>query len=155
MFFQKLKNRNRGFTLTELLVAVAIIGILSSIVLTSMSGARNRAKDGKRISDIMQIQLALELYYDTNSAYPLDSGSQDTLYSGDPKPLATFLKIPKDPSDSNYEYWSTGQDYHLGAILQETNNALNDDADSLVGFNGNSDDCAGGGSTDMCYDVTP
>ncbi|MFH0846004.1 MAG: type II secretion system protein [Patescibacteria group bacterium] len=143
-----------GFTLTELLVAIAIIGILSSIVLTSMSGARERAKDGKRISDIKQIQLALELYYDVNSAYPVDNGSQNILYN-DPKPLTNFLKISQDPDGTNYHYWSTGQDYHLGAVLQQTNNALDDDDDATGGFEGSSSDCGSVTGTDFCYDVTP
>lgn len=138
----------RGFTLTELLVAIAIIGILSSVVLTSMSGTRERAKDGRRISDIKQIQLALELYYDVNSTYP--SG----VYGGE---LDTFLKISKDPNGTNYIYsqLSSGQDYHLGAVLQQANQFLDDDDDATGGFDGDSIDCAGGGAVDMCYDLTP
>ncbi|MBU1046219.1 type II secretion system GspH family protein [Patescibacteria group bacterium] len=141
-------NLKRGFTLTELLVAIAIIGILSSVVLTSMSGTRERAKDGRRISDIKQIQLALELYYDVNSTYPAG------VYGGE---LDTFLKISKDPDGSNYIYsqLSSGQDYHLGAVLQQSNKLLDDDDDATGGFDGNSVDCAGGGAVDMCYDVTP
>ena len=69
-------NKRRGFTLIELLVVIAIIGILSSIVLASLNSARQSSRDARRISDIKQFQLALELYFDDNSAsYPssLDS----------------------------------------------------------------------------------
>ncbi|MEA2112967.1 MAG: type II secretion system protein [Patescibacteria group bacterium] len=148
------KGQQKGFTLVELLITVAIIGILSAVVLTSMSGARNRAKDGRRISDIKQIQLALELYYDINTSYPLDNGTEGTLY-GTPKPLASFLKISKDPDGDNYFYWGTGQNYHLGAVLQEYNPLLTEDDDDTNGFNGGSSDCAGGAGDDGCYDVTP
>ncbi len=54
-----MKN-SRGFTLIELLVVIAIIGILSSVVLTSLSSARNRAKDARVISDVQQLRTQIE-----------------------------------------------------------------------------------------------
>jgi len=52
-----------GFTLIELLVVIAIIGILSGIVIVSMSGARAKARDARRLSDMRQIATALQMYY--------------------------------------------------------------------------------------------
>lgn len=60
----------RGFTLIELLAVVAIIGILSSVVISSVNQARSRARDTKRISDVRQIQNALEVYFANNGYYP-------------------------------------------------------------------------------------
>ncbi len=61
-----------GFTLIELLVVIAIIGILSSIVMVSLTGARAKARDAKRVADIKNIQLALETYYTDHLKYPLN-----------------------------------------------------------------------------------
>jgi len=60
----------KGFTLIELLVVVAIIGLLASIVMTSLNSARAKAKDTRRITNVREIEKALELYYDINNTYP-------------------------------------------------------------------------------------
>ncbi len=66
-----LNNRKGGFTLIELLVVIAIIGVLSSIVLGSVSAARMKSRDAKRIADLHEIKSALELYYVDHGAYPV------------------------------------------------------------------------------------
>lgn len=59
-----------GFSLIELLVAVAIITLLTSIVLATTQTVRSRARDTQRISDVRQMQNALELFYTSNFRYP-------------------------------------------------------------------------------------
>ena len=65
--FQKTSS---GFTLIELLVVIAIIGLLASVVLVSLNNARIKARDAKRLTDMRQIQTALDLYYQKNGQYP-------------------------------------------------------------------------------------
>lgn len=62
--------KKKGFTLIELLVVIAIIGILATIVIVSLSSARTKARDARRISDLDSLQLALVMYYDDHEFYP-------------------------------------------------------------------------------------
>ena len=76
-FFKK-KNKNysqKGFTLIELLVVVAIISLLSSIVFASLGSARAKARDARRLTDVRQIRLALELYLNEYGFYPASGGA--------------------------------------------------------------------------------
>ena len=57
------KLRSRGFTLIELLVVIAIIGILSAVVLASLSTARTKGQDAAVQSDLNTIQTQAEIYY--------------------------------------------------------------------------------------------
>ncbi|MEK7537236.1 MAG: type II secretion system protein [Patescibacteria group bacterium] len=64
-------RKEKGFTLVELLVVIAIIGVLATLLLLQLGGARAKARDAKRISDISQIRTAIEQYFDDNSgSYP-------------------------------------------------------------------------------------
>jgi type II secretion system protein G len=125
-------NKSKGFTLIELLVVIAIIGLLASIVLVSLNSVRAKARDTKRVGDLRQLQTALEMYYDTNGAYPIkttaiNSSSGTTWFSE----LAIFMAArPIDPTNSatgSYYYYyksdATGANYELDARM-ETNTAF-------------------------------
>ncbi len=66
-----MKNK-KGFTLIELLVVVAIMGLLAALAVIALNTARARARDARRVSDIKQIQTALELFYMDLYKYPAD-----------------------------------------------------------------------------------
>ena len=154
------KNNKKGFTLIELLVVIAIIGVLASIVLVSLNNARVKARDTRRISDIKNIQLALELYYDSNVKYPTVlsgvGGLDQATSCGSQKCMTT---VPTDPTSAaayTYNSPSGNLSYHLGATLEETDGPITkNDADDTTGFQGKSADCgATATATDSCYDVT-
>src|SRR4030042_4388316 len=65
-----MQKNKKGFTLIELLVVIAIIGLLSTLAVVALNTARQKSRDAKRVSDIKQIQTALELYYADGNAYP-------------------------------------------------------------------------------------
>jgi len=69
----KHKQKYAGFTLIELLVVISIIGILSTLAVVSLNNARAKARDAKRVSDIKQLQTALELYASDKNGYPAAS----------------------------------------------------------------------------------
>jgi len=130
------KTYKRGFTLIELLVVIAIIGILASIVLASLDSARKKGRDARRIADVKQIQLALELYYDANGVYPPALTTANLVTPG------YISVLPTDPLSGStvYPYTyaplaatgsaGTCSSYHLGADLETANSTtLNSDAD--------------------------
>ncbi|MBI2109176.1 MAG: prepilin-type N-terminal cleavage/methylation domain-containing protein [Parcubacteria group bacterium] len=152
MIFYKKGGTREGFTLIELLVVIAIIGILSSVVLASLNSAREKSRDAKRVADLKQIQLALELYFDdNNSTYP---ATLAPLTTGSYIPV-----IPEDPNGAAYSYSGLGgatcTDYHLRATLENAANpALDNDSDAAAGTacTGSAADAAG---TDPIYDLKP
>ena len=171
MFRSKKEGKNYGFTLIELLVVIAIIGILASVVLASLNSARKKSRDARRLADVKQLQVALELYYDANtSKYPATLALVEGATSCGTGPC--IAKMPKDPlGATTYSYTSfpaACTDYHLGASLEEsTNPALTGDVDditlettlctgSVADFSGvDTAKCATTDNGVACYDVKP
>jgi type II secretion system protein G len=124
--------KQKGFTLIELLVVISIIGLLASVVLVSLNGARAKARDARRIADLHQMVVALELYYNANGFYPSVTCGYDCngyAYSTDATwdTLATALlpymaKLPKDPLNNGAGPWTTGNySYAYGNVGNVTN----------------------------------
>ena len=85
-----------GFTLIELMVAISIIAILTSIIYVNFGDARAIARDDVRKSDLSQIQLAVELYRSENGQFP---ATLDDLVTGGFLP-----SVPTDPRGGSYVY---------------------------------------------------
>lgn len=95
----------RGFTLLEMMVVVAIIAILASILIPNFSRARAEAQTAACIGNMKTIATALELYYSDNQSYP--SVSRTDI---DPSLIANTLgnylsQAPQDPAAGRGSYY--------------------------------------------------
>jgi prepilin-type N-terminal cleavage/methylation domain-containing protein len=112
-------SSHRGFTLIELLVVIAIIGLLAAVVLASLSSARTKASDAKRLSDMRSVVQALSLYANShNGKYPPHvaegsecGGSTNNTCLAELKVLVTENDIAALPQDPRSEWDGTANNY--------------------------------------------
>lgn len=119
-----------GFTLIEILVVVAIIGILAGVVLVGLRGTGPQARDSRRAADLRQVQNGLELYYNKYSRYPAatDWAALRTALTGSTAGLG-ISNLPQDPTNTGNLVYSYGTDangtsYVLRAVLEESGSKL-------------------------------
>lgn len=124
-------NNKSGFTLIELLVVIAIIGILSTLAIVALSGARQKARDAKRVADLNQIGKALELYYSDNNNYPSLITPGQAIAAGGTTYMASVPSNPLPRNDgscigSEYGYTAAPNQtsYSLGVCLGGTTGAF-------------------------------
>lgn len=109
----KLSKKNKAlkaFTMVELLVAISIIALILTVAIFSFSNTREDSRNNQRVSDIKQIQLALEKYYSDNGSYPNELIFGQPFKDENDKIYINIL--PTNPSprndgdcpDSEYEY---------------------------------------------------
>ena len=125
-------KNERGFTITELLVAMVIISILATLVIVNFNGIQGRARDSERKSDIETISSFLENEFQKNGRYPSVatmigsvSGVQAVLKgisanvlaapgvaSGTNSLIAFYIAPNKyNPTISQYAYWTSSSAY--------------------------------------------
>lgn len=111
------------------MVVIAVIGILASVVLASLNSARGKSRDARRMADIKQLQIALELYFNDNGTYPNTGGWRDACASFGsfgvtgsngyvPNLAPTYIPVlPEDPKpippSACYIYYSNTIDYKI------------------------------------------
>jgi len=151
-----MKKKKSGFTLIELLVVIAIIAILSTVVMAGLNSARQKGRDARRISDIKELQKALDIYQDTCEGYPnntagtIRTGADDdtglTDQEADPNcpPGTTFgtymavLPVNITPNGIDYTYCGTDSvipNPPVGTLTDTECTATASSLSYLVGFN--------------------
>ncbi|MFA6897134.1 MAG: type II secretion system protein [Patescibacteria group bacterium] len=125
-------GRQKGFTLIELLVVISIIGVLSTIAMTSLNGARVKAKMSKSMTQLQSVNNAILGYYALYGSYPVSNGWQGYCSAWGAGLGVNWIpelttgglangSLPIDPRNNGscwndqaqYIYYSNGTDYKL------------------------------------------
>ena len=107
-------RRQRGFTLIELMVVLAIIGVLAALIVPNVLGRADEARVTAARTDVGNLMQALKLYRLDNQRYPSNEQGLQALVSRptvEPLPLnwKPYLeKLPRDPWGRPYQYLNPG-----------------------------------------------
>lgn len=145
----------RGFTLIEVMIAIAIVVALVGIVAVNVVGSRKQAKQGMATIEIASISNALESFNVTFDRYPTDEEglavlwSKEALSTDDEATKEKWRKFLKDPSpndqwgnpwnyrsesehENDYDLWSAGPDKQDGTADDITNWSKSESAEGAT-----------------------
>lgn len=128
----------RGFTVLELLIVIAVFGLLATLAVLSLNSARASLRDAQRLSDISVLRAAFSQYYLEKATYPLsggvDLGKPGTntevftslgFASAPEAESATYLeRVPTGPKASEYYRYRGGPNGYSIRFLTETKTDL-------------------------------
>lgn len=138
-----LPKKDHGFTLIEIMVAISIVAVISTIGMVVYTSAQVGARDAKRKQDFRALQTALEIYYQANKNYPTKNVSSDDatnwnqLFASGIGPTTNYINnMPKDPLNRQrgsewfvYRYISNdGLSYILCTDLENNSDPERQDA---------------------------
>lgn len=156
----------KGFTLVELLVVMAIVGLISTLAISSFRSSQIKGRDVQRKSNLRETANALEAYFSDYGRYPAASNGLIVAClppSGtipipctwgvgdftDSKATVYIKRVPKDPVSGARQYVyrvsTLGDKYQLYAALENTDDNAYDTGISGLGLN-----CGASSTTYIC-----
>ena len=108
-------QRNRGFSLMELMVVIVVIGLLAGVVAVNLVGSLERGRRTAALSDLKAIGGALQMYYIDHGGLP--ATLEKLLDAPRPGRRPYLRSLHKDPWGTEYTYErETYQDYQLRSL---------------------------------------
>ncbi len=129
MMMMKAARQQQGLTLIEILVVVAILGLLAALVVPNVIGRGEQARVDMAKANMQGIANALDMYRMDNGRYPTTEQGLEALVrepadARNWNPEGYLSEVPTDPWGNEYVYISPGRDgpfdlYSLGADGRE------------------------------------
>jgi prepilin-type N-terminal cleavage/methylation domain-containing protein len=117
----------RGFTLLELLVVIALIGIFASIVIANISRGRSGGSDSRVVAELQQARTTAEFFFNDNDTYGepgadvnvsgSDCGTNTTMFTDESSPMYPFGDTANYPAGTILNCVQNDQSYALSASL--------------------------------------
>ena len=98
----KLRDKQSGFTIIELVIVLVVIGILTLLVVTTHGSIEAKSRNDTRTHDLKTLQISLEGYFSRNSHYPsrADMNNPKWLKTNLPNLDTSLMSDPSNPTGS-------------------------------------------------------
>lgn len=123
-------DRTKGMTLIEIMVVIAIIGLIGTVAVINITKQFERAKVKTAKTQMKSLEQAIEQYYLDNGSYPGTDQGLKALAQGE-----YIKKVPKDPWKKDYFYSSPGAEgnpYEISSGGPDKQEGTEDDIKSWV-----------------------